>query len=80
MSKSISKVIMRLCVRILVASWESVLPMVNTCIRLVGRYLFMYIYLVGTVPTRVADPVHFRPDPDPANQNFKTGSRIRFLL
>ena len=34
------------------------------------------------VPGRVADPVHFRPDPDPdpANQNFKTGSRIRILL
>ena len=31
---------------------------------------------------RVADPVHFRPDPDPANQNFKSGSgsRIRILL
>ena len=28
--------------------------------------------------TRVADPVHFRPDPDPANQNFK--NRIRILL
>jgi len=25
---------------------------------------------------RVADPFHFRPDPDPANQNFQTGSRI----
>jgi len=22
---------------------------------------------------RVEDPVHFRPDPDPANQNLKTG-------
>ena len=29
---------------------------------------------------RVADPVHFRPDPDPANQNFKTGSGSRILL
>ena len=27
---------------------------------------------------RVADPFHFRPDPDPANQNFK--NRIRILL
>ena len=27
---------------------------------------------------RVADPVHFRPDPDPANWNFK--NRIRILL
>ena len=27
---------------------------------------------------RVADPVHFRPDPDPANQNFN--NRIRILL
>ena len=40
---------------------------------------------LGTVPYqsieyRVADPAHFRPDPDPANQNFKTGSRIRILL
>ena len=26
------------------------------------------------VEGRVADPVHFRPDPDPANQNFKIGS------
>ena len=26
---------------------------------------------------RVADPVHFWPDPDPANQNFK--NRIRIL-
>ena len=32
------------------------------------------------VPTRVADPVHFRPDPDPANQYFKTGSRILLTL
>ena len=34
--------------------------------------------------SRVADPVHFRPDlapdPDPANQNFKTGSGSRILL
>ena len=31
------------------------------------------LYKSGTVPTkltRVADPVHFQPDPDPANQNF----------
>ena len=27
---------------------------------------------------RVADPVYFRPDPDPENQNFK--NRIRILL
>ena len=27
---------------------------------------------------RVADPVHFRPDPDPENLNFK--NRIRILL
>ena len=26
--------------------------------------------------TRVADPVHFRPDPAPANQNFKNRIRI----
>jgi len=31
-------------------------------------------------PARVADPFHFRPDPDPANQNFKTRSRIWILL
>ena len=32
--------------------------------------------------TRVADPVHFRPDPapDPENQNFKIGSGSRILL
>ena len=35
-----------------------------------GRYL----------GTRVADPVHFRPDPDLANQNFKIGSGSRTLL
>ena len=29
---------------------------------------------------RAADPVHFRPDPDPANQNFKIGSGSRILL
>ena len=33
---------------------------------------------------RVTDPVHFRPelapDPDPANQNFKTGSQILLAL
>ena len=31
---------------------------------------------------RVADPVHYRPDPapDPVNQNFKTGSRILLSL
>ena len=44
---------------------------------------FLTILHVGTVSyipvPRVADPVHFRPDPDPANQNFKTGSRIRIL-
>jgi len=34
-----------------------------------------------TVPLhRVADPVHIRPDPDPANQNFKIGSGSRILL
>ena len=38
---------------------------------------------VCTVPTcryylRVADPVHFRPDQDPTNQNFE--KRIRILL
>ena len=27
---------------------------------------------------RIVDPVHFWPDPDPANQNFK--NRIRILL
>jgi len=32
----------------------------------------MLFWVVG----RVADPVHFWPDPDPANQNFKTGFRI----
>ena len=29
---------------------------------------------------RVADPVHFRPDPDPANQNFKFQIRILLAL
>ena len=29
---------------------------------------------------RVADLVHFRPDPDPANQNFKIRSGSRILL
>ena len=37
----------------------------------------VYKVPVGTVP-RVADQVHFRPDPDPANHNFK--KRIRILL
>jgi len=32
------------------------------------------------VLARVADPVHFRPDPDPANQIFKIGSGSRILL
>ena len=30
--------------------------------------------------SRVADPVHFWPDPDPAHRNFKTGSRILLAL
>ena len=34
----------------------------------------------STLVSRVADPVHFRPDPDPANQNFKIGSESRILL
>ena len=37
-----------------------------------------------TLVGRVADPVHCRPDPapapDPANQYFKTGSRILLAL
>ena len=44
--------------------------------------LRIWTFLVGS--GRVADPVHFRPDPapdpDPANHNFKTGSQIRNLL
>ena len=37
---------------------------------------------INRIFSRVADPVHFRPapDPDPANQNFKTGSRILLAL
>ena len=35
-------------------------------------------YLPRSDFVRVADPVHFRPDPDPANQNLK--NRIRILL
>jgi len=34
--------------------------------------------MVCTVQYRVVDPVHFRLDPDPANQNFK--NRIWILL
>ena len=30
--------------------------------------------------TRVADPVHFRLDPDPANQNFKNRNRILLAI
>ena len=30
--------------------------------------------------TSVADPVHFRPAPDPANQNFENRIRIRIIL
>ena len=38
---------------------------------------FIYIQsALGPCEFRVADPVHFRPDPDPAYQNFKY--RIRF--
>jgi len=33
-----------------------------------------------SVFARVADPVHFRPAPDPANQNLKIGSGSRILL
>ena len=36
--------------------------------------------LIWHLSGRVADPVHFRPDPDPANQNLRSGSRIRILL
>jgi len=32
----------------------------------------------GSAQSRVADPVHFRPDPDPANQHFT--KRLRILL
>ena len=41
---------------------------------------YLPTYLLGTEPTefsRVADPVHFRPDPYPANQKFL--NRIRIL-
>ncbi len=42
-----------------------------------------YLQQLNFLIIRVADPVHFQPDPapdpDPANQNFKTGSRIRIL-
>ena len=31
-----------------------------------------YGILKSMSPARVADPVHYRPDPNPANQNFKT--------
>ena len=31
--------------------------------------LVRFSFVFTTVPTRVADPVHFRPDPDPENQN-----------
>ena len=51
------------------------------------RYLGTYLFLppmedqkyqeLGAI-NGVADPVHFRPDPDTANQNFK--NRIRILL
>jgi len=33
-----------------------------------------------TMVGRVADPVHFRPDPDPANQNFKSGFTFQDVL
>ena len=31
----------------------------------------MIVCIINIKIARVADPVHFRPDPDPANQNFK---------
>ena len=34
--------------------------------------------LIYSLRSRVADPVHFRPDP--ANQNVKTRIRLRILL
>ena len=46
-----------------------------------GRKVRAYwLPMTFDVVARVTDPVDFRPDPDPANQNFKTGSRIRILL
>ena len=45
----------------------------GNCFRRYG--IIARIFLAST---RAADPVHFRPDPDPANQNFK--NRIRILL
>ena len=39
-----------------------------------------FSYRLRVLHSRVADPVHFRPDPDPANQNFETGSRILLAL
>ena len=41
-------------------------------------YIYLYIYIFIPLPmdlphqgvSRVADPVHFRPAPDPANLNF----------
>ena len=47
----------------------------------IGRYLRNGVN-DHSVKIRDADPVHFRPDPapDPANQNFKTGSRILLAL
>ena len=62
----------------------------HSCIKFtfcIGRYHIQYSdngekkILSITLFFRVADPVHFQPDPapdpDPANQKFKTGSRIR---
>ena len=43
-------------------------------IKSLGRKLNHVPHWFFAVPVRVADPVHFRPDPDPANQNFKIGS------
>jgi hypothetical protein len=48
-----------------------------------GPYWFdACLFKKKAIPIRVAEPVHFWPDPapDPANQNFKTGSRILLAL
>ena len=47
------------------------------------RYWGVHRIHVATFPTlscRVADPVHFQPDPDPVYQNFKIRFRILLAL